>query len=89
MIIAVLRPTSPPTVATPENTLNGIVATKPDIIFSTPALIEIWSRSAIGLSAMQSAHRVVYAGATLDKSTEERLFLQGVGLCSAYGSCVD
>ncbi|KAJ7270508.1 hypothetical protein C8J57DRAFT_1716554 [Mycena rebaudengoi] len=88
MIIAVLRPTSPPTVATPENTLNGILTTKPNIIFSTLALIEIWSRSAIGLSAMQSAHRVVYAGATLDNGTGERLVSQGAGLCSAYGSCV-
>ncbi|KAK7057628.1 acetyl-CoA synthetase-like protein [Favolaschia claudopus] len=86
LTIAVLRPTTPPLAPTPENTLSGVVATKPDIISSTPASIEAWSESSEGIRAMQSLKVLTYTGAPLNKRVGDDLVANGVVLCSFYGA---
>ncbi|KAJ6566967.1 hypothetical protein B0H19DRAFT_716138 [Mycena capillaripes] len=86
LTMAALRPTIPPIKGTPENALNGIIATKPHIVMSTPASIEIWSESTRGLEMMQSLKALTYIGAPLNKRVGDALVASGVVLCSTYGA---
>ncbi|KAJ7142110.1 hypothetical protein C8R43DRAFT_1200065 [Mycena crocata] len=86
LIIGVLRPAAPPIPPTPKNALNAIIATKPDLVMSTPAAIEIWSEDPAGLKAMQSLKCLTYMGAQLNKKVGEALVASGVVVCSTYGS---
>ncbi|KAJ7882852.1 hypothetical protein B0H13DRAFT_2047560 [Mycena leptocephala] len=86
LVMAVLRPTTPPMRGTPENALNGIIATKADIVLSTPAPIEVWSESSRGLNMMKSLKALSYLGAQLNKRVGDALVANGVVLCSTYGA---
>ncbi|KAJ7608063.1 hypothetical protein DFH06DRAFT_1111628 [Mycena polygramma] len=86
LTMAVLPPSTPPMRGTPENTLNGIIATKPEFVMSTPASIEIWSESSRGLAMMQALKALTYLGAPLNKRVGDALAAKGVVLCSTYGS---
>ncbi|KAJ7671268.1 hypothetical protein DFH06DRAFT_1320058 [Mycena polygramma] len=86
LTMAVLPPSTPPMRGTPENALNGIIATKPEFVMSTPASIEIWSESSRGLAMMQSLKALTYLGAPLNKRVGDALAAKGVVLCSTYGS---
>ncbi|KAJ7490899.1 hypothetical protein FB451DRAFT_627154 [Mycena latifolia] len=86
LTMAVLRPTVPPMPITPENALNGILATKPDIVMSTPASIEVWSEDPVALKVMQSLKALTYIGAPLNKRVGDALVSKGVPLCSSYGA---
>ncbi|KAJ6606020.1 hypothetical protein DFH09DRAFT_966174, partial [Mycena vulgaris] len=86
LTMAILRPMTPPILPTAENALNGILATKPDLVMSTPASIETWSDDPVGLKMMQSLKGLLYIGAPLNKRVGDSLVAQGVRLCSAYGA---
>ncbi|KAJ6461250.1 hypothetical protein C8R47DRAFT_1159650 [Mycena vitilis] len=86
LTMAVIPPLTPPMRGTPENALNGIIATKPEFVMSTPASIEIWSESSRGLAMMQSLKALTYLGAPLNKRVGDALAAKGVVLCSTYGS---
>ncbi|KAJ6500854.1 hypothetical protein C8R45DRAFT_82310 [Mycena sanguinolenta] len=86
LIMAVLRPTTPPIACTPKNALAGILATKPDIVITSPAAIESWSDDAVGLKAMQALKVLSYFGAPLSKRVGENLVDNGVVLWSMYGT---
>ncbi|KAJ7689868.1 hypothetical protein B0H17DRAFT_1066000 [Mycena rosella] len=85
-VMAVLRPTTPPMLFTPENALKGILATKPQVVISTPATIEVWSEDPVALQAMQGLKYLCYIGAPLNKRLGDALVANGVALCSAYGA---
>ncbi|KAJ7094286.1 hypothetical protein C8R44DRAFT_989685 [Mycena epipterygia] len=86
LIIAVFRPTTPPILPTPENALHALIATKPDLVLSTPASIEAWSDDPLGLKMMQSIKCLSYIGAPLNKRLGDALVSKGVVLCSSYGA---
>ncbi|KAJ7161958.1 hypothetical protein C8R43DRAFT_1233492 [Mycena crocata] len=74
LTLATLRPRSPPIALTPENALNGIIATKPELVLATPAYIEYYS------------HTLAYIGAPLNRRIGDDLVASGVVLCSIYGT---
>ena len=41
MVIGIYKPTSPPVVPTPENYLEGIVATKSTVLLCVPSFVEV------------------------------------------------
>ncbi|KAJ7119146.1 hypothetical protein C8R44DRAFT_737971 [Mycena epipterygia] len=84
LIIAVFRPTTPPILPTPENALNALIVTKPDLVLSTPASIETWSDDPLGLKMMQSIKCLTYGGAPLNKRVGAALVSKGVVLSSTY-----
>ncbi|KAJ7765657.1 hypothetical protein B0H16DRAFT_1523880 [Mycena metata] len=84
--MAVLRPTTPPIKPTPQNGLSSIINTRPDMISCTPAFIEAWSESTIGLETMKSVEAVKYFGAPLNKRVGDALVAKGVVVCSGYGA---
>ncbi|KAJ7829991.1 hypothetical protein B0H14DRAFT_3143707 [Mycena olivaceomarginata] len=86
LVMAVLRPSTPPIPLTPENALAGMLATKPNLVMATPATIESWSQDPVGLKAMQTLKALSYAGAQLNKRVGDTLVASGVVLCSAYGA---
>ncbi|KAJ7500418.1 hypothetical protein B0H11DRAFT_2225418 [Mycena galericulata] len=86
LVVAVLRPTTPQIVPTPDNSLKGTIATKPDIVLSTPACIETWSQDSVALEVMQSLKSLAYIGASLHKRVGDALVAQGVALCSIYAT---
>ncbi|KAJ7161974.1 hypothetical protein C8R43DRAFT_1123681 [Mycena crocata] len=63
---------------------SGIVATKPDLVLATPAVIKSWSESLSGLNAMQSLKSFTYIGAPLNKRIGDDSILhvsrEGLGL---------
>ncbi|KAJ7718960.1 hypothetical protein DFH07DRAFT_784769 [Mycena maculata] len=67
LVVAVLRPTTPPIRPTAENSLKAMIATEPSLVLATPANIETWSEDPIGLKFMQSLKTLSYIGATLNK----------------------
>ncbi|KAJ7765663.1 hypothetical protein B0H16DRAFT_1717582 [Mycena metata] len=84
--VAILRPTNPPTLSNPKNSLDGILATKPDLVLSTPANIESWSEDPVGLKMMQNLKGLSYAGAQLNKRVGDTLVAHKVVISSTYGS---
>ncbi|KAF7353915.1 Acetyl-CoA synthetase-like protein [Mycena venus] len=86
LIMAVLRPTTPPMPSTPKTTLAGLLATKPDFVMATPASIESWSEDPVGMKAMQALKALSYLGATLNKRVGDTLVVNGISLCCAYGT---
>ncbi|KAJ7490926.1 hypothetical protein FB451DRAFT_1221449 [Mycena latifolia] len=86
LTVAVLRPTIPPIPPTAKNALDGIRATKPDIVMSAPSAIEIWSEDPQGLEAMKSLKGLTYSGAPLNKRVGDALVSKGIVLCSMYGA---
>ncbi|KAJ7041894.1 hypothetical protein C8F04DRAFT_1077661 [Mycena alexandri] len=84
--MAVLRPTNPPTLSNAENSLDGILATNPDFVMSTPANIESWSENPVGLKMMQNLKGLLYIGAQLNKRVGDTLVANRVVICSTYGS---
>ncbi|KAF7359033.1 Acetyl-CoA synthetase-like protein [Mycena sanguinolenta] len=86
LIMAVLRPAPPPMASSPEKALAGILATKPDIVLSSPAAIESWSEDPAGLRAMQALKVLAFSGAPLNKRVGDNLVDNGVVLWSMYGT---
>ncbi|KAF8209425.1 hypothetical protein K438DRAFT_1960414 [Mycena galopus ATCC 62051] len=86
LILAVLRPTTPPIPITPKNALSGILATKPHMVMCSPAAIESWSKDPVGVKAMQALKALAYSGAPLTKRVGDTLVASGVVLCSNYAS---
>ncbi|KAJ7150155.1 hypothetical protein C8R43DRAFT_1128198 [Mycena crocata] len=86
LTVAVLRPATPPMPRTAENSLNGMLTTKPDHVMSIPNIIEIWSKDAAVLKVLQSLKSLIYAGAPLNKRVGDFLATSGVHLCSGYGA---
>ncbi|KAJ7119155.1 hypothetical protein C8R44DRAFT_923158 [Mycena epipterygia] len=71
---------------TPENALDALIVTKPDLVLSTPASIEAWSDNPVGLQMMQSIKCLTYVGAPLNRRVGDALVSKGVALCSTYGA---
>ncbi|THH15905.1 hypothetical protein EW146_g4648 [Bondarzewia mesenterica] len=70
LIMGVFKPSSPPVVPTPERYLEGIKATKSEVLFCVPSFVEAW----------------VYSGAPMNKTVGDQLARMGVALFPFYGA---
>ncbi|TCD61564.1 putative NRPS-like protein biosynthetic cluster [Steccherinum ochraceum] len=72
---------------TPEATLKAILATKSEMAFTVPSIIEAWSKSAEDVQALKQISKgIVFGGGPLDKAVGDQLTEQGVILLNSYGS---
>ncbi|KAJ7673944.1 hypothetical protein DFH06DRAFT_1467316, partial [Mycena polygramma] len=86
LTLSVFPPSTPQVRGTPENALNGNIATNPDFVMATPATVETWSESSRGLAMMKSLKALTFLGAPLNKRVGDSLVANGVVLCSTYGA---
>ncbi|KAJ6452142.1 hypothetical protein C8R47DRAFT_1258379 [Mycena vitilis] len=86
LTLSVFPPSTPQVRGTPENALNGNIATNPDFVMATPATVEAWSESPRGLAMMKSLKALTFLGAPLNKRVGDDLVANGVVLCSTYGA---
>ncbi|KAJ7611830.1 hypothetical protein FB45DRAFT_941123 [Roridomyces roridus] len=86
LTIAVPRPAVPYTHPTAADATKAMLATKPDLVTSTPSYIESWSEDPTAIKVLQSLKGLQFVGAMLSKRVGDALISQGVVLSSGYGS---
>ncbi|KAI9060104.1 acetyl-CoA synthetase-like protein [Trametes sanguinea] len=84
-VVAAFKPAHPPKFPTPDAVWRESIATKCDFFFTVPSNIEEWSRDPKKLALMRQVRGFVFGGAPLNAAIGDRLALQGVNLCTAYG----
>ncbi|THH15912.1 hypothetical protein EW146_g4654 [Bondarzewia mesenterica] len=76
IIMGSYKPSSPPTLATPENYLEAVIATKSSAWFNNP----------VNIPAMKSLRAIVFSGAPLNKEIGDALVKMGVVLVPFYAT---
>ncbi|OBZ74338.1 4-chlorobenzoate--CoA ligase [Grifola frondosa] len=86
MIIGVFKPSIPPVIPTPENYIEGIMATDTKVLFCVPSFVEAWFCDADLIPALKSLRAIVYGGAPLNKAVGDELIKMGVAVFPSYGT---
>ncbi|KAI0651021.1 acetyl-CoA synthetase-like protein [Trametes meyenii] len=84
-VIAQFRPSTPPTISTPETVLRGLIATQCDVVICVPSMVEAWSRNSANVNHLKRLKLLLYAGAPLNTDVGEALLDSGVKLITGYG----
>ncbi|KAH9856141.1 acetyl-CoA synthetase-like protein [Lenzites betulinus] len=85
IVAAHFRPSSPPTIVTPETGIQAIAATRCTMGLFVPALLEAWARNPKHLNELKKFSCILYAGAGLNSDVAELFIDQGVNFMTAYG----
>ncbi|PIL34373.1 hypothetical protein GSI_03148 [Ganoderma sinense ZZ0214-1] len=84
-VVAAFKPSSPPTVPTPDAVWQGISKTGSDFSWSVPSFIEEWSRDPEKVLYMKRMRGVIFGGAALNDQVGNALAAQGISLYTIYG----
>ncbi|KZT07586.1 acetyl-CoA synthetase-like protein [Laetiporus sulphureus 93-53] len=83
---AFFKPKSPPTVPSPDLTIQATKATQCDIIAAVPAMIEMWSRVPEYVDYFKTRQGLIYGGGPLSKEVGDFLASEGITIFNLYGS---
>ncbi|KAL1938320.1 hypothetical protein VTO73DRAFT_11771 [Trametes versicolor] len=84
-VIAHFRPSSPPTIPTPDTLIRALSATECKMVICVPSMIEAWARDPAYVSELKKLTSLLYAGAALNKDVGEFLLDEGVKLVTGFG----
>ncbi|OSD00953.1 acetyl-CoA synthetase-like protein [Trametes coccinea BRFM310] len=84
-VVAAFKPAFPPSLPTADAIWHDSMATKCDIFFTVPSIIEEWSRDPGKVAIMRQRRGFVFGGAPLNAAIGDALASQGVHLYPAYG----
>ncbi|KAJ3558403.1 hypothetical protein NM688_g950 [Phlebia brevispora] len=85
-VLAAFKPSSPATVPTPFNVFDEAKAIGSEMIFSVPALIEIWATDPAKVEHLKRLKGLIFGGGPLSKKVGDLLASHGVCLHACYGS---
>ncbi|KAA1471161.1 acetyl-CoA synthetase-like protein [Dentipellis sp. KUC8613] len=85
IVLACYRPSLPPVVPTAENLLESIVSLRCDVGLCVPLYVEIWACNHHNVSILKNLKALIYAGASLNQDTGNKLVSAGVNLMPFYG----
>ncbi|KAJ3540826.1 hypothetical protein NM688_g6172 [Phlebia brevispora] len=85
-VISTFKPSSPAVVPTPFNVFDEAKATASEMIFSVPALIEVWATDPAKVQYLKTLKGLIYGGGPLSKKVGDVLVSQGVCLHTCYGT---
>ncbi|KAI0058351.1 acetyl-CoA synthetase-like protein [Artomyces pyxidatus] len=86
MTAAVFKPSSPPTIPTPERYLEDALATNSTVLFTVPSFIEAWFRNPVHVQSTTAFEVILYSGAPLNQLVGEQLVKMGIALFPFYGT---
>ncbi|TFY82198.1 hypothetical protein EWM64_g1812 [Hericium alpestre] len=85
IVVACFKPASSPIVPTPENYLEGFLATKSNLLFCPPSFVEAWMQDPANIPALKTLKAIVYAGAPMNREAGDQLVKAGIALHPLYG----
>lgn len=86
LIMGCFKPASPPVIPTPDVFLQGLVATRCQLVYCVPVFVEAWARLPENLPILRTLKCIIFAGAPMNKSVGDLLVSEGVTLTPFYGS---
>ncbi|TFK88243.1 acetyl-CoA synthetase-like protein [Polyporus arcularius HHB13444] len=86
VVFTMFKPSTPPVLLTPEVLLDSLVATRSEMVYCVPALIEAWARAPENMPRIKTLRAITYAGAPMNKQIGDRLAAEGIALIPFYGS---
>ncbi|KAI0687627.1 acetyl-CoA synthetase-like protein, partial [Cerioporus squamosus] len=86
VVWTMFKPSTPPVLPTPELLLDSLVATRSEMVYCVPALIEAWARDPGNMPRIKTMRAMICAGAPMNKQIGDRLALEGIALIPFYGS---
>ncbi|KAF8890512.1 hypothetical protein CPB84DRAFT_1784727 [Gymnopilus junonius] len=79
------KPKSPAQFPTPQLHFESAVATKSDVVFSVPVVVEAWSRKPEYVKWLATRSGLLFGGGPLSKEVGDYLVSQGVTIFVGYG----
>ncbi|KAL1943361.1 hypothetical protein VTO73DRAFT_4436 [Trametes versicolor] len=86
VVWTVFEPKTPPIMPTPEVILDSVVATRTEVEYIVPAIIETWAKDPANMERMKTLRAVIYAAAPMNKQIGDRMTAEGIALIPFYGS---
>ncbi|THG97397.1 hypothetical protein EW026_g4592 [Hermanssonia centrifuga] len=83
--MAVFKPQFPTRTPTPDLMMEEVMASKSDIIYCVPSLVEAWAKNTDHVRSLKMTKGVVFGGGPLSKEVGDYLVETGVNISMLYG----
>ncbi|KAI0633130.1 acetyl-CoA synthetase-like protein [Trametes polyzona] len=85
VVWTMFEPRTPPIVPTPEIVLDAALATRSEIVYLVPVIIEAWAKEPANFEKLKTFRAMIYAGAPMNKQIGDSLAAAGIALIPFYG----